>query len=280
MDVGKDYYALLGVLPSVDTSVLQAVYRVLVKKYHPDTGNDPDGKGSAFIEIQQAYEILRDPVRRATYDKLRAEQKEQTGRYDQATEDSATRSEAREVADEAWDIVREYEPIVADIERGLDRISPSLSLLFRTIMLTERDFKSAPRIGRQLEGEFLSTYFGDSTEIQDFARRLLAPGRGRVCRDAARELNRVIRALRNPSDPGAVIERISDKFGLYNAGAPPPGSLPNSAAGWRTVIAAAEAQGWRYTGLFSPKFLNETTGKIVAAKSPEAAWVQMGLDNG
>ena len=36
MDTEKDYFAILGVLPSIDDVALAAVYRALLKKYHPD----------------------------------------------------------------------------------------------------------------------------------------------------------------------------------------------------------------------------------------------------
>ena len=39
MDTEKDYYAVLGVLPSIDDIALTAVYRALLKKYHPDVSN-------------------------------------------------------------------------------------------------------------------------------------------------------------------------------------------------------------------------------------------------
>ena len=37
MDIDRDYYAVLGVVPSVEGDILKAVHRVLVKKYYPDT---------------------------------------------------------------------------------------------------------------------------------------------------------------------------------------------------------------------------------------------------
>jgi len=37
MDLNKDYYAILGIIPSADKETIKAVYRLLSKKYHPDT---------------------------------------------------------------------------------------------------------------------------------------------------------------------------------------------------------------------------------------------------
>ncbi|MGG5890701.1 DnaJ domain-containing protein [Falsiroseomonas sp. HC035] len=273
MIVDKDYYAVLGVLPSVDAPVLQVVYHALVKKHHPDAG----GSTSKFLEIQEAYEALRDPKKRANYDQLWTARQEQAGHYDQASESAPASTTNEDLDDEAWEIVREYEPAVILIEQKLHRLSPDISFLFRVIILTNRDFKNAEKIGGLLEDEFIQRYFGDNKTIQIFARSLLSPATGSARRDAARELNRVIRALRNPSDPKSVIRRICDKFGLYQAGEAPRRNLPNTPQGWKIVIAAAEASGWRYKGIFSPKFVNKATGETIAPRTPQDAWIQMGL---
>lgn len=285
MDPSKDYYAILGVLPSVDDAVLQAVYRALAKKYHPDVAVEPGSGSRLFIEIQEAYEILKNPVTRSRYDELRQGQHEQAGRFDQASDDQAPEGSTSDDTDDAWTIIREYEPRVAWEENRLRHLSESLALIFRTILIRNRDFKSAPRISSQLEEEFLSTYFGDSKKIQDFARFLLTSGKSKIKRDAARELNRVIRALRNPSDPDGVIRRINEKFGLHEVKAPAQtarttrAQIPNTRDGWETVTKIAEMRGWRCTvGLFSVTYVNEAAKLKVKAATPEEAWIKMGFD--
>ena len=59
MNTAKDYYATLGVLPSIDPSALAAVYRALVKKFHPDVYRGPIAESEAAIrELNEAYEVL------------------------------------------------------------------------------------------------------------------------------------------------------------------------------------------------------------------------------
>ena len=175
MDAEKDYYAILGVLPSVDSAVLQAVYRALAKKYHPDTS--ASSSAAAFVAIQEAYEVLSDPTKRARYDEMRRQRNEQAGRYDQAEDDDSQDSQNYGETGNEWAIVEEYEPIAARAERQLRAISTSLALLFRAEMLRGRNFGDAERIARSLEKEFLSNYFGDDEHIQNFAKHLLVPGR-------------------------------------------------------------------------------------------------------
>lgn len=67
----KDYYAVLGVLPSIDQVALKAVYIALLKKYHPDVYNGNKAEAERITkDINEAYEILGDPDKRSEYDLL------------------------------------------------------------------------------------------------------------------------------------------------------------------------------------------------------------------
>jgi curved DNA-binding protein len=67
-----DLYKLLQVDSEADPEVIQAAYRRLAQKFHPDVGGGPEN-AERMIAINAAWEVLRDPVRRSTYDRLRAE---------------------------------------------------------------------------------------------------------------------------------------------------------------------------------------------------------------
>lgn len=69
----RDYYATLQVDPGADPEVIEAAYRRLARKWHPDTNADPQA-GDRMQELNQAYEVLRDPARRRGYDDVRAVQ--------------------------------------------------------------------------------------------------------------------------------------------------------------------------------------------------------------
>jgi molecular chaperone DnaJ len=64
----SDYYALLGVGRDADEAELKKAYRKLAMQYHPDRNREP-GAEEKFKEITEAYEILRDPQKRAAYDR-------------------------------------------------------------------------------------------------------------------------------------------------------------------------------------------------------------------
>lgn len=66
--INKDLYAVLGLQPEFDMAKIKAVYRKLVRKYHPDISPDSEEK---FKEIQEAYEILSDSEKKSRYDLIR-----------------------------------------------------------------------------------------------------------------------------------------------------------------------------------------------------------------
>jgi len=65
----KDYYKILGVDRDATTEEIQKAYRKLARKYHPDANKDPAAT-EKFKEINEAYEVLRDPKKRKKYDAL------------------------------------------------------------------------------------------------------------------------------------------------------------------------------------------------------------------
>ena len=64
-----DYYQLLGVSRSADTEEIKKAYRKLALQYHPDRNQGSKEAEERFKEVTQAYEVLRDPEKRAVYDR-------------------------------------------------------------------------------------------------------------------------------------------------------------------------------------------------------------------
>ena len=68
----KDYYATLGVEPTAGDAEIKTAYRRLARKYHPDVSKEA-GAEDKFKAVNEAYEALRDPAKRAAYDQLKAQ---------------------------------------------------------------------------------------------------------------------------------------------------------------------------------------------------------------
>ena len=65
----RDYYKVLGVERNATAEQIKSAWRRLARKYHPDVSQVPDAE-KRFKETQEAYEVLRDPEKRAAYDQL------------------------------------------------------------------------------------------------------------------------------------------------------------------------------------------------------------------
>jgi curved DNA-binding protein len=65
----KDYYEVLGVPRDADQDAIRRAYRKLARKYHPDLNSDSEAE-DRFKEIGEANEVLSDPEKRASYDRL------------------------------------------------------------------------------------------------------------------------------------------------------------------------------------------------------------------
>ena len=66
--MAKDYYDNLGVAKNASPDEIKRAYRKLAQQYHPDKGGDPE----KFKQINEAYQVLSDPQKRAQYDRFGA----------------------------------------------------------------------------------------------------------------------------------------------------------------------------------------------------------------
>ena len=66
----RDFYDVLGVSKDADEGELKSAYRKLAMKNHPDRNPDDEAAAERFREATEAYEILKDPQKRAAYDRM------------------------------------------------------------------------------------------------------------------------------------------------------------------------------------------------------------------
>ncbi len=104
----KDYYESLGVARDASPDEIKRAYRTLARRHHPDVSQDKSTAEHLFKEINEAYEVLSDPQKRAQYDRFgtvsgpqqkaaRISASRASGRTDSAT--SSTCSSAMRAAD-------------------------------------------------------------------------------------------------------------------------------------------------------------------------------------
>ena len=65
----KDYYKVLGVERTASEDEVKKAFRKLARKHHPDV-NKASGAAARMQELNEAYDVLRDPQKRAAYDQV------------------------------------------------------------------------------------------------------------------------------------------------------------------------------------------------------------------
>ena len=70
----KDYYLVMDVSKSATPEDIKRAHRKLARKYHPDVSQEKDAE-ARFKELAEAYDVLKDPEKRAAYDRLGANYK-------------------------------------------------------------------------------------------------------------------------------------------------------------------------------------------------------------
>lgn len=203
-----DPYAVLGVLPDADQVVINAAYRALAQRYHPDKWQgDKTEAHNRMAEINRAYAIIGDPSKRADFDRQHGNEAPGDFERSEDSKDAAFKDSFANRREE-WSLAQEIYPDLEDLRLSLRRVSSSLAFSFMTIMLDEKLFQRRHAIARSLQDAYLTRYFGRNPRVLSYALSLILHGR----RDAALKLNQYVTVLGSDADASAIISAVERQF--------------------------------------------------------------------
>lgn len=186
----RTHYDVLGVSPETPPVVIKAAFRALAKEYHPDSSAEAAADPERFIELQDAYAVLSDPVARSSYDgELRAAI-EASSRAVLAPQNEA----AGDVADPASGLGT---AALRAVHARFLVYSDELAAGFREAALTGRSEDELLSFAEAMEDHFLQEYFGQDRDVRAVAKLLLL----RCRKTALVELNDLVSATSGPADP-------------------------------------------------------------------------------
>ena len=206
MDVSKDYYATLGVLPSAEEYIVHAAYKALCKRYHPDVYKAPDAHVK-MAEINEAFRVLSDKSKRAEYDSIR--KKNSSCENQEFNDQFSDKKQRVDPFAEDWVIAVGYFPELKQLYQRLEKISTSLALSFRNQVLCKKQYSNASLIAEEFERKFLNKYFGKSNLAHAFAKELVGLGR----KDVLLDLNKSIKVIGFEKSE-EIIKRLRLKYDL------------------------------------------------------------------
>lgn len=200
----KDYYKILGVPPNADLASISRAYKTLCLKYHPDRWKgDLKIAHERMVEINEAYSILSDPIKRKEYD-------DTVGNF-VYEEDSAEEEELLSELEKDWMEVVKYFPDLTDLATELRKISFSLEYCFKVRIIQEKMFRERHNLARSFKADFLKLYFGSNPEIVLFAEHLINSGNKPACR----ALNRTVSLLGDSVGAESIILKVCQEFHIY-----------------------------------------------------------------
>ena len=203
----KDHYQILGVLDDAQDIVIRAAYKALAQRYHPDKWKgDVNEANSRMAQINEAYGVLSDPIKRKKYDETR--ECHRFGSDSEAEDIARASSDFLDGINKDWSIAKNHYPKIQSNFSTLEKYSYLLAFAYKLLLLDSQQFNDHDEIYLRLKNKFLRTYFGDSQIINRFAEELILEGQ----MQAAIELNDHVRVLGKSLISDKVIDELGKKY--------------------------------------------------------------------
>ena len=202
----KDYYAILGVPREAEADLIKANYLALSKIYHPDIyKGDKKYALKRMQEINEAYEILKDPKKRKAYDQKNKDTADESSFDENEFQDE--QSSYQDIIKEAWGFAKEYYPSIEIEYSDLSKINRNLAWQFQVLCVETKSFDNADTISKRLKDDWLQKRFGKKKKLQELALKAILENQIII----AKEINKIFKIL-GDKDVDMIIEGLEKKF--------------------------------------------------------------------
>lgn len=268
MAFDKDYYAILGVHPTAEPTVIRAAYKALAQKYHPDKSQAEHAESDRLMkDINEAYNTLSVANKRNEYDAWYAHI---TNRRVYGHDESSMALSFDDRSDE-WSVATKIYPDLTSLRTELGKTSAWLADFFAIVVINSKEYQHRHQIARSIEKGYYERYFGGDKDINNFAKELIISGN----LSAAETLNKYVRVLGSNAPAFRIINQIQDEFGIQKSRTQecPRRPLPSNTKTWpiTTLIISIVMTGALVGGTIWPYLINAYGNKRPIPTPPHGA---------
>ena len=156
-------------------------------------------------EINEAYDILKDPKKRKAYDEKNKDTADESSFDENEFQDE--QSSYQDIIKEAWDFAKEYYPSIETEYSDLNKINRNLAWQFQVLCVETKSFDNADTISKRLKDDWLQKRFGKKKELQALALKAIL----RNDINVAKEINKIFKIL-GDKDVDLIIEGLEKKY--------------------------------------------------------------------
>ena len=187
-----NHYDVLGIPKDCEQSLIEHIYKSLVKIYHPDVFNgDKTFAEEKLKAINEAYFTLGNVVLRNVYD-AELSRGQSSGSADEIFDDEWSEYDVfSESVAKDWRLATDYFPNIDLLRNELVKINKTLAFFFQIVLITTKRFREASEVFDRIRKEYLASKFGDDTDLHDLVLCAIKTGN----RQFALDLNKALVVL-------------------------------------------------------------------------------------
>jgi curved DNA-binding protein CbpA len=203
-----NHYDVLGVPRDCEQSLIDTVYKSMVKIFHPDVfKGDKTFAQEKLKVINEAYAVIGNVERRKSYD-AELKRSENSGATEEIYEDGDQNQQPFDdmYADE-WKVVIGYFPEIDTMYTSLKKLNFNLALSFKVELISKKNYRDATLLSEKLKRNFLTEKFGSNSNLHLLVVSAIESGN----RQFALDLNKDLRIL-GEDEQTAILNKLAKKY--------------------------------------------------------------------